>query len=444
MKRETWASRLGFITAAAGSAIGLANIWRFPYLVGQNGGAAFILVYLAFLILLGYPLLVAEISIGRRGAKSPPGSFAVIGGKKGFWSKCGSLTVLTGLLISSFYAVVAGWVVGYLISAIIGNIHMLDSATTAAIYFKQSIANPLWSVSCQLIFLALSAFVLVGGVRRGIEWVSRTLIPLLFILLVLFIIDGLWHDPTAAHLKFILTPNFSSLTPTGILIALGQAFFTLSLGQGTMVTYGSYLSKESNIVTSCAMIVLFDTLAALLAAFAVFSIVGLTQGSGASGPGLIFTVLPVAFSALPGGYFLCVLFFLLIAIAALTSQISAMEPLISRLQEKGFTRKGSVLMCSSLAFVIGLPSSLSFAYGWSFYNIITFVSLNILIPVGGLITACFIGWVWKTYPALQEVKLGVKPRRAVQGLYTYFKWTWKYIAIGLIFIVFFENLFFGG
>lgn len=439
MKREKWASRLGFITAAAGSAIGLANIWRFPYLVGQNGGAAFILVYLAFLALLGYPLLVAEISLGRKGGKSPPGSLGNIAGKRAFWRSCGTLTIITGLLISSFYAVVAGWVIGYLASSIIGNIHMLDTAVGAATYFKQAISNPLWCIGYQLVFVVLSTWILLGGVRRGIEWASRTLIPLLFLLLILFIIDGLWHDPTARHLKFILTPDFSSLTASGVLIALGQAFFTLSLGQGTMITYGSYLDKETNIVSSCAMIVLFDTLAALLAAFAVFSIVGLSQGSAASGPGLIFTVLPIAFSKLTGGYFLCLLFFLLIAIAALTSQISAMEPLISRLQEKGLSRKQAVMICAALTFALGVPSSLSFAYGWGFYNLITFFSLNILIPVGGLIVAVFVGWVWKTYPALQEVNLSISSR-CVQWLYTYFKWTWKYIAILLIIIVFIETL----
>lgn len=439
MRRERWASRLGFITAAAGSAIGLANIWRFPYLVGQNGGAAFILVYLAFLALLGYPLLVAEVSIGRKGGKSPPGSLGSIAGNRNFWRRSGTLTILTGLLISSFYAVVAGWVIGYLACSLIGDIHMLSAASSAGAYFKRAISNPLWSVSYQLIFIALSTWVLLGGVRKGIEWVSRTLIPLLFLLLILFIIDGLWHDPTAHHLKFILTPDFSSLTAQGVLIALGQAFFTLSLGQGTMITYGSYLDKKSNIVSSCAMIVLFDTLAALLAAFAVFSIVGLSQASAASGPGLIFTVLPVAFSTLKGGYFLCVLFFLLIAIAALTSQISAMEPLICRLQEKGLSRAQAVLICALLTFALGLPSSLSFTYGWGFYNWITFFSLNILIPIGGLIAAVFVGWVWKTYPALQEVNLGLSIRR-VQWLYTYFKWAWKYIAILLILVVFIQTL----
>lgn len=439
MRREKWASRLGFITAAAGSAIGLANIWRFPYLVGQNGGAAFILIYLAFLALLGYPLLVAEVSIGRKGGGSPPGALGSIAGNRSFWRGSGTLTIVTGLLISSFYAVVAGWVIGYLVCSLIGDIHILDTASSAGTYFKRAVSNPFWSVGYQLAFIALSAWILLGGVRKGIEWVSRTLIPLLFLLLILFIIDGLWHDPTAQNLKFILTPNFSSLTAQGVLIALGQAFFTLSLGQGTMITYGSYLGKESNIVSSCAMIVLFDTLAALLAAFAVFSIVGLSRASAASGPGLIFTVLPVAFSTLKGGRFLSILFFLLIGIAALTSQISAMEPLICRLQERGLSRAQSVWICALLTFALGVPSSLSFAYGWSFYNWITFFSLNILVPVGGLIAAIFVGWVWKTYPTLQEVHLGVSIRR-VQWLYTYFKWAWKYIAIFLIMIVFIETL----
>lgn len=441
MQKETWATKFGFITAAAGSAIGLANIWRFPYVVGQNGGGAFLIVYFAFLFLISFPLLVAEVSIGRHGKSSPPGAFASVARRKVFWRGCGKLSILTGFLISSFYGVIAGWVIGYLWQAIIGHVVHLDTSTKAAAYFNHLIHNPSWSIGFQAIFVALSALVLVGGVRRGIEWVSRWLIPLLFLILIILIIQGFSHIEKG-QLNFLFSMDFSKLTGAGVLIALGQAFFTLSLGQGTMITYGSYLSKKTNIVASCAMVLLFDTVAALLSVFAIFSIAGVSQASKAAGSGLIFSLLPVAFSSLPGGYFFSVLFFLLVAIAALTSQISAMEPFICYLQEKGWKRKAAVMLCTLLCFLVGLPSALSFTYGWAFYDIISFFSLNILVPLGSLIVAIIIGWVWKSRRALEEIEQGANhPKLEKKGLYIYFKLTWKFIAIALILLVFIENIY---
>jgi len=441
MDKETWGTRFGFITAAAGSAIGLANIWRFPYVVGQNGGGAFLIVYFIFLLLVSFPLLVAEISIGRHGKASPPGAFASVTQKKVFWRGCGKLSILTGFLISSFYGVVAGWVIGYLWQAIRGHIVNLETSTAAASHFSHLIQSPSWSLGFQALFVALSAALLMGGVRRGIEWASRWLIPLLFLLLIALIVQGLFHNEKG-QFDFLFSMDFSKLTGAGVLIALGQAFFTLSLGQGTMITYGSYLSKKTNIVSSCAMVLIFDTIAALLSVFAIFSIAGVSQASKAAGSGLIFSLLPVAFSTLPGGYFFSILFFLLVAIAALTSQISAMEPLICYLQEKGWKRKTAVMQCALACFLVGMPSALSFTYGWAFYDVISFFSLNILVPLGRLIVAVITGWVWKSRRALEEIEQGANhPELEKKGLYIYFKWTWKFIAIALILLVFIENIY---
>jgi len=439
--KETWASRLGFVTAAAGSAIGLANIWRFPYVVGQNGGGAFLIVYFAFLLLVSYPLLVAEVALGRHARKSPPGAFALVAKRKFFWRICGKLSVLTGFLISSFYAVVAGWIIGYLWQAILGHLTHLETSTQAMMHFTYFMRSPIWSLGFQAVFIALSTFVLLGGVRRGIEWASKWLIPLLFGLLIVLIVQGFFHVEKG-QLSYLLTVDFSKMTGAGVLVALGQAFFTLSLGQGTMVTYGSYLSKKTNIVSSCALVLLFDTLAALLAVFAIFSIAGTSQASQAAGSGLIFSLLPVAFSSLPLGHLFSIAFFLLVAIAALTSQISAMEPLICYLQEKGLSRRKAALACSIGAYVVGVPSALSFAYDWSFYDVISFLSLNILVPLGSLLVAVLIGWIWKSRPALEEIEQGAShPDLEKKSLYIYFKWTWKFIAIILIALVFIENIY---
>ena len=358
MERDSWGSRLGFIFAVAGSAIGLANIWRFPYIVGKHGGAAFICMYLLCLFLMGFPVFMSEMLIGRTTQTSPAGAFRQLGGNK-FWSFAGTMTVVTGFIVSSFYSAVAGWILGYLVEAVAGKITHFSSSDQAILHYAGLIGSPLWTVSFHFIFILTCSCVLFLGVRQGIERVSKFMMPLLFIVLFLLVAKGLSMPDADKGLRFLFTPDWSVLTPTAIIIAMGQAFFTLSVGQGTLVTYGSYLTGKENLIKNCLPIALMDTVVSILSAIAVFTIVFSVGMEPDSGPGLIFHTLPLAFSQLSGGYILAVMFFLLVVIAALTSEISAMEPTIAYLiDEKGWKRRSAVIACGLGGFLLGIPLSL--------------------------------------------------------------------------------------
>ncbi len=270
-QREHWGSRLGFILAVAGSAVGLGNIWRFPYVVGEAGGSAFILVYFLCLLLVGFPVLIAEILIGKTSQKDPSGAFLALGGKR--WQWAGKLTILTGFIVSSFYSAVAGWILGYFVEAMRDSLTHFQCAEEAQDFYCHLIQSPYWVLSFHFLFAALSTFVLYFGVRHGIERGNKIMMPLLFLILIFIVIKGVLLPNGFEGVRFLLKPDWTILTPTAILLALGQSFFTLSCGQGTMVTYGSYLSKKENIIKNCFPILLMDTLVALLAAIAIFAIV---------------------------------------------------------------------------------------------------------------------------------------------------------------------------
>lgn len=400
-RRASWGTRIGFVFAAAGSAIGLGNIWRFPYLVGNNGGAAFIAVYLICLLLIGFPILISEILIGRTAQTSPSGAFRSLGRSRA-WGWIGKMTILTGFIVSAFYSAVAGWILGYLYETVLGRITSFETTEQAANHFTTLLANPFWTVGFHFLFITLAASILFFGVRAGIERGNKVMMPLLFAVLIALVLKGLFMPGAAEGLTFLLSPDWSVLTPTAIILALGQSFFTLSLGQGTMVTYGSYLGKQDNLVKSCVPIVLMDTLVAIFAAVAIFTIVfsvGLEPGSG---PGLIFLTLPMVFSQITGGYFFACLFFLLVFIAALTSEISALEPAIAYLvDEKKWQRHRAVIVCWFGAFLLGVPSALSFSTfdavklgGMNLLDLFSFVSTSILVPLGGLFAAILVGWRW--------------------------------------------------
>ncbi|NGX43453.1 MAG: hypothetical protein K940chlam7_01750 [Chlamydiae bacterium] len=322
MVRPTWESRIGFIFAVAGSAVGLANIWRLPYIVGENGGAAFLIVYLLCLTFIGFPVFMSEMLIGRTSQTSPSGAFLKIGGSKS-WSAIGKMTIMTGFIVSSFYSAVAGWILGYLIEAIRGNISHFEGTSHAIEHYTSLMGNPLWGLSFHFLFLLICLFVLYAGVQRGIERGNKIMMPCLLLVLLFLLIKGLTLPHAIDGVRYLLSPDWSELTPKAIVIALGQSFFTLSLGQGTMVTYGSYLDKNDNLIKSCFPVVVMDTLVALLAAVVVFSIAFAGGMKPDSGSGLIFHTLPFIFSQIPGGYFVAVMFFLLVVLAAITSQISA-------------------------------------------------------------------------------------------------------------------------
>ncbi|NGX62961.1 MAG: hypothetical protein KR126chlam6_00365 [Candidatus Anoxychlamydiales bacterium] len=441
-KREGWKSRTGFIFAALGSAVGLGSIWRFPYVVGQNGGGAFILLYLIFLAIIGFPILIAEIVIGRTSQSSPYGAFKLLGKNK-FWGYSGKGVIFTGLIISSFYSVIAGYMLGYLIEAIFGNLNFSTGAEAFSHFDKLS-SSYIWSVGYHFLFMALSILILFLGVRKGIEQKSKIMMPLLIVVVIILVIKGLTLPSASKGVKFLLSPDFKSITPAGILMALGQAFFSLSLGQGTMVTYGSYLSKKEDIPNSCFPVVLLNTIIALLIGIAVFTIVFSQDLAPTAGSSLIFETLPFVFTKMKWGYILAILFFLLVTLAALTSEISALEPFISYLiDEKGWRRKKASIFTGIIAFLIGIPSALSFnllkrftIFGANFFDAISFLSINILVPLGGLLAVVLVSYIWGIKKAFEHLKVSKKAFfHHRPWVAFYFKICLKYISPILIILI---------
>lgn len=444
MQRETWSSKIGFIFAVAGSAIGLANIWRFPYLVGQHGGAAFILLYVLFLFVIGFAVFLSEIIIGRKTKTSPSGAFRQLGGRPA-WAVPGIVTILTGFIVSAFYSAVAGWILGYLIEAGMGNITSFTSTAQTSAYFTQKIASPLWGLSFHFLFLCMCSAILYLGVRKGIERATKIMMPLLFVTLVLLVIKGLSLPNAGKSLEFLFSPDWNELSPQALLVALGQAFFTLSLGQGTMVTYGSYLKNNQNIISTCLPILFMDLLVSILSAIAVFTIVFSVGIEPDAGPALLFHTLPWVFSQIQGGYALAVAFFLLVSLAAVTSEISAMEPAIAYLSdERGWTRHTSVIVCGLGAFTIGIPSVLSYGilshftlFDMPILEFMEFLCSSILIPLGGLFAVILVGWVWGYEEAWKHLKQGAESLAEKQPwLKPYFGICIRYIAPLSILLVF--------
>ncbi len=405
MKREQWKSRFGFMWAAIGSAIGLGSIWRFPYIVGQSGGALFILLFCACLLLVGIPTLLTEIVIGRKSHLSPTGAFYALG-KTPFYRRLGGVTVLTGFLISSFYSVIVGWTLGYLVEAILFGFS--GPTGLAARAFQQIVQNPFWTVGYHAVFMGISSLILYSGIQKGIESWNRILMPMLMALLVFLAVRGLFLPRAQEAVQFLLEPSWSELSPQVFIMALGQAFFGLSLGQGTMVTYGSYLTRKENILKICLPIASSVIIVSLLAGIAIYTTV-FSQGLAIDfGPNLMFQTLPLSFSTMPFGRILGILFFLLIFLAGLTSQISAMEPTIAYLMEnRRYARHQAVLLCAVGAFVLGIPSALSFGiHASKFFDWISYLSINILVPLGGLFAVWLLGWKVRQQEVLDHLDLG--------------------------------------
>lgn len=405
--RGTWGSRFGFILAAAGSAIGLGNIWRYPYVTGENGGAAFVLLYVGCVLLVGLPVLIAELSLGRHTTLNPVGAFKKLTGSKA-WPLVGYLGVVTGAGILSFYLVVSGWTLGYIVRTIVPSSES----------FGQFVSNPFEEMGYFTVFLGLTLFVVLGGVEKGIERWSKMLMPALLIILVALIIYNLTLDGAMKGVEFYLSPDFSKIKGSTFLAALGQAFFSLSLGMGTMITYGSYLSKKENIPLAGAAVALFDTLIAFLAGLMIFPALFSVGIAPTQGPSLVFEVLPRIFEGMPGGMFLGLFFFILLAIAALTSTVSLLEvPVAFLVDEKKWSRKKAVWIVSAIVFVMGIPSAMSqgtieflssmnFLGQTDFLSLMSFLFSDLSLPIGGLFICVFVAWVWGASNAFEEVKLG--------------------------------------
>ncbi|MEM9878900.1 MAG: sodium-dependent transporter [Pseudomonadota bacterium] len=399
---ETWSSKWAFILASVGSAVGLGNIWKFPYEAGQGGGGAFVLTYLLFVFLIGVPVMIGELALGRRGQASPPlaaSNIAFEEGRSSAWSSIGWLGVIGAFLVLSFYSVIAGWSLEYLFKTVSGRLSSLTAQNSGAT-FNGLLANPVRLSLWHAVFMALTIFIIARGVNAGVEKAVTYLMPALFALLICLVIYAMVAGEAAAALHFLFAPDFTKLTPNVVIQALGQAFFSLSLGLGAVMVYGSYLPKDVSIPRSALLIGCADTAVALLAGLAIFPLVFAYNLDVGSGPGLIFVTLPIAFAQMPGGTVFGLMFFSLLTVAAITSSISMMEPMVSWLQERHYVRRPSAAIAVGIAaFICGLGTVFSFnlwqnntLLGRTFFDNLDYLTNNIMMPLSGFLIAIFIGW----------------------------------------------------
>ncbi len=413
--RGSWGSKLAFIFAASGSAIGLGSIWRFPIMVGLNGGAVFVFAYLLAVILIGYPLMLTELTIGRHTQKNPVGAFKTL--RPGTpWKLVGYMGVTTGICILSYYSVIAGWGVGYLYKTLIGAFRGEMTWARSDQIFSSFTANPVQVLICFLAVIVMTTYVISRGVKGGIERWSKVLMPMLFILIIIMAIRALTLKGAGPGISFYLKPDFSKLNPRLFFYAVGQAFFSLSLGMGTMITYGSYISKEENLSSSAGWVCFSTTLVALLAGIIIFPTLFATPGINPqevqASTGLMFQVFPLIISKLPGGYIFGVLFFILLFVAALTSTISLLEvPTAFLIDEHNWKREKAATVIGAAAFLLGIPSALSTGASPLLTRIDLMMKMdlifgNIMLALGGLLITIFVAYVWGIPQALKEISHG--------------------------------------
>lgn len=417
VSRGNWNSRFGFILAAAGSAIGLGNIWRFPYTAGEYGGGAFVLLYLVFVFGIGLPVLLAELSVGRITQKSPVSAFkALKPGSK--WSWLGGLGVLTGFGILSFYSVIAGVTLGYIYYSVSGRFTPAPGAAEvdAAAVFSELTSNGMAMVALSGLFLALTAVIVQKGVGGGIEKAAKVLMPTFFVFLLFLVGRALTLEGAGAGLEFMFAPDFSKLSLAGVVSALGQALFSLSIGMGAMITYGSYLSEDENIPISAVSVALFDTSIALIGGLLIFPTLFHAGVDPSAGPGLVFVVMASIFDALPGGMIFGVVFYSLLAIAALTSTISLLEVITSYfIDEKEWPRGKATWFVALACFLLAIPSALSLGAndaltqafgGQGFLGFMDNLWGNYSLPIGATLLCIFVAWSWGVDKALASIEAG--------------------------------------
>lgn len=432
MNRGYWATRIGFVLAASGSAVGLGNVWKFPYITGVNGGGAFVFVYLLCILAVGLPIMIAEMTIGKLSQRNPVGAFREIEHQGTPWQAIGWMGVVCAFIILSYYSVVAGWTVGFLVRSLLGVISQGSEMALVQNLFAELVGNPAEQVFWHAVFMALTVAIVSGGVRSGLERWADILMPTLMVLLL-----GLWVYamtlPTAGEaLTFLFAPDFGKLTPDGVLEAMGHAFFTLSLGMGAIITYGSYLAPQANVARAGGWVVFLDTAIALVAGMAIYPFVFMFNLEPGAGPGLIFTTLPIAFAQSAGGQFIAIVFFLLLAFAALTSTISLLEVAVSFFcDELGWDRRWAALGIGGAIFALGVPSAL---HG-GFFDTMDGLATNVLLPLGGLGIALYAGWV------LDRAKLD---HGLGEGVSAQFVTVWlgmiKYVTPLLVLAVFLHKL----
>jgi NSS family neurotransmitter:Na+ symporter len=438
-KLAQWSSRWFFIMAATGSAVGLGNVWKFPYITGQNGGGAFVLMYLGLVLLVGMPILMAEIMLGRRGAASPVMSLqkvALESKRSKHWAWLGGAGIITAFFLLAIYSVIAGWAMAYVISGFSGTFNGMDAAQISH-FFDDFLADPKQLLLWHSIFMGVTAWIVSKGLQNGLERAIQILVPGLFIILLLLVGYAAMTPGFMQGVLFMFKPDFSQITSKGFLLALGQAFFTLSIATASMLIYGAYLTKKASIFKAAASIAFLDTLAAILAGLAIFPIVFTYNLTPTEGPGLVFKTLPIAFGEMPYGQAFSGLFFLLLVFAALGSSISMVEPIVAWVTERWkIIRWKATWLVSGLIWLVGVGAVFSFNLWkdyrlmgqWNYYDILDNLVFMILLPLGGLLLALFSGWFMKWEYSFEELNLPV-------WLYRVWRFSVRYLgpcAVGIL------------
>ncbi|MGL4993193.1 MAG: sodium-dependent transporter [Bacteroidales bacterium] len=438
-ERGGFTSKIGVVLATVGAAVGLGNIWRFPYLVGANGGGAFIITYLACVLLLGIPILLMEFYIGRKTGQNPKAAFRTLtGGNR--WNWVGWLCLISSILILGFYSVVAGWTAEYLMESIVGG--LVDKGSEdLSLMFNEFTNHPIKPLFWLFFVLGSTALISLGGIKDGIEKVSNILMPILFLILLLLAANSLMLDGAKEGLSFMFNPDFSKITPRVFIEALGQAFFSLSIGMGTLITYASYFNKKTNLPKTALLVVGLDTLVALLAGVIIFPIVFTFGISPGQGPELVFITLPNMFNNMFGGQVWSAMFFLLLLVAALTSTIAIAEVVVTLIHEEyNISRKRATFFVLFVCSILGVVCSLSLGvwreftiFGMNIFGLSEYVAASILQPIGGAAIAIYGGWLVSKKLIKEELSIGSK---ISDQQFNLFYLTLKYVApIGVLVII---------
>lgn len=443
--RNHWSSRFGFILAAVGSAVGLGNIWKFPFITGMNGGGAFVLVYLVAILFCGLPILMAEFTIGRHSQKDVVGSFKELTPGSKIWQGIGWLNLSAAFIILSYYGVVAGWTLDYLLKSISGAFSGNDSEAIASM-FGGLVTDPARQLICLTAFMGLCLLVVISGIKKGIERWNKILMPALFILIIGMAGYAMTTEKAMEGVRFMLYPDFSKLSINGVLEAIGHSFFTLSLAMGAMITYASYMDKQESIYPVSIRIAFLDTLVAIIAGLAIFPIVFSAGMEPGAGPGLIFKTLPQIFATIPMGQPLSIVFFLLLAFAALSSAISLLEVLTTfMIDEKQMDRKKATSCMTIAVYLAGIPSALSYSLlsdvkllkGMEILDSLDYIASNFMLPIGGLLIAIYSGYIMDRRISRFEI---TDEGRNYLRIFSIWYFTIRYVAPVAVLIIFLTKI----
>ena len=446
MARESFGSRFGALVAMAGSAVGLGNLWRFPYLVGENGGAAFIIVYIALSFLICLPIFISAFVIGRRSQKNAFAAFRDLSGG-GIWSAVGLFTIIVPLVVLSYYSVIGGWSIEYFVKSLTFSFTGNDSQTAMSTMFSSFVSNPWLPLICHTGFLLATTIIVVIGIKDGIEKFSKVMMPILFFIVIAIAIYSLTLPGASKGVDYLFNPDFSKIDAKACAAALGQAFFSLSLGFGTIMTYASYVDKKENILFQSTSTAISDLMFALIAGVAIMPAVFAFGLNPQSGPGLVFETLPYVFSQMPAGGIVAILFFIALLVAALTSSISMLEVAVAYLvEERKFSRIGACITLFVLCWIVGALCSLSFGPlsniqigGRGLFDFFDNLSSNVLMTLGSLFTVLFVGWRLKKTDIYDEFTNGgtLSTNARIFGILWFLI---RYVAPVAIIVIFLTNL----